>query len=331
VQLQQLAYVLTVAEEQSFTRAADRLHLAQPSLSRAVRLLEQELGVTLFNRGPGLGPVTLTPDGNALLPFMQRVVADAEATGAEARALSGMARGRLAVGATPSLVTSVLAPALVEFHASHPGIDLSVVEAGSHQLVPQVAAGEVDLALVVLPVTDPLVVTTPLFDDPLVLAVAPEHPFAGRRRVRVRDLDGLDLVMFREGYDLRAVTLEACREAEVEPHLVSEGGEMAGVLSFVAAGLGAAVVPAIALPGDGSLAAVHFTGPTLSRTVALAQRGDRALARPARALAEQLLAPHGAGPPATSATPATSARSPQSTAATEVDHGSAASPSRRGV
>ena len=107
---------------------------------------------------------------------MQRVLADVEATSAEGRALSGMARGRLAVGATPSLITSALAPALVEFHESHPGIDLSVVEAGSHQLVPQVATGEVDLALVVLPVTDPLVVTTPLFDDPLVLATAPDHP-----------------------------------------------------------------------------------------------------------------------------------------------------------
>ena len=292
MQLHQLAYALAVAEEQSFTRAADRLHLAQPSLSRQVRLLEHELGVVLFNRGPGQGRVTLTPDGSALVPFMQRVLADVEATGAEARALSGMARGHLAVGATPSLITSVLAPALVEFHASHPGIDLSVVEAGSHQLVPQVAAGEVDLALVVLPVTDPLVVTTPLFDDPLVLATAPDHPFAGRRRVRVRDLDGLDLVMFREGYDLRAVTLAACADAGVEPHLVSEGGEMAGVLSFVAAGLGTAVVPAIALPGDGSLVAVPFSGPTMSRTVALAQRGDRTLARPARALADQLVTRH---------------------------------------
>jgi DNA-binding transcriptional LysR family regulator len=102
--------------------------------------------------------------------------------------------------------------------------------------------------------------------------------------------------MFREGYDLRVVTLDACREAGVHPHLVSEGGEMAGVLSFVAAGLGAAVVPAIALPGDGSLVAVPFAGPTLSRTVALAQRGDRALARPARALADQLMArAHGRG------------------------------------
>ncbi len=141
MQLHQLTYALAVADERSFTRAADRLHLAQPSLSRQVRLLEHELGVVLFNRGPGQGSVTLTPDGQALLPFMQRVLADVEATGAEARALSGMARGRLAVGATPSLVTSVLAPALVEFHGHHPGIVLSVVEAGSHQLVPQVAAG----------------------------------------------------------------------------------------------------------------------------------------------------------------------------------------------
>ncbi|MGD0749590.1 MAG: LysR family transcriptional regulator [Acidimicrobiales bacterium] len=293
MQLHQLAYALAVADEQSFTRAADRLHLAQPSLSRQVRLLEHELGVVLFNRGPGQGRVTLTPDGSALLPFLQRVMADVEATGAEARALSGMARGHLAVGATPSLITSVLAPALVEFHASYRGIDLSVVEAGSHQLVPRVAAGEVDLALIVLPVTDPLVATTALFDDPLVLATAPDHPFAHRRRIRVRDLDGLDLVMFREGYDLRAVTLAACLEAGVEPRLVSEGGEMAGVLAFVASGLGAAVVPAIALPRDGSLVGIPFSGSTMRRTVALAQRGDRTLARPARALADQLVARHG--------------------------------------
>ena len=93
-----------------------------------------------------------------------------------------------------------------------------------------------------------------------MLATAPDHPFADRRRVRVRDLDGLDLVMFREGYDLRAVTLAACLEAEVQPRLVSEGGEMAGVLAFVASGLGAAVVPAIALPRDGSLVGIPFTG-----------------------------------------------------------------------
>ena len=130
MQLNQLARSLAVAEEQNFTRAAARLHLAQPSLSRQIRLLERELGVELFNRGPGQGLVTLTADGEALLPFIRRVLADVEATGAEARALTGMARGRLSIGATPSLITRVLAPALVDFQASHPGIDLLVVEAG---------------------------------------------------------------------------------------------------------------------------------------------------------------------------------------------------------
>src|ERR1019366_6654092 len=178
VQLQQLSYVVAVAEERHFTRAAQRLHLAQPSLSRQVRLLERELGVLLFHRGPGQGLVTPTADGDALLPFIRRVLADAEAARAEARALTGMARGRLSIGATPSLITRVLAPALVEFHTSHPGIELLVVEAGSHELVPQVASGEVDLALVVQPVTGALVATIPLFDDPLVLAAAPDHPLA---------------------------------------------------------------------------------------------------------------------------------------------------------
>jgi DNA-binding transcriptional LysR family regulator len=297
VQLRQLEYVLAVAEEQSFTRAAARLHLAQPSLSRQIRLLERELGVLLFDRGPGQAAVSLTADGEALLPFLRRVMSDVEAAGAEARALSGMARGRLSVGATPSLITRVLAPALVEFHASHPGIELLVVEAGSRQLVPQLASGEVDLALVVLPVNDPLVATTPLFDDPLVLAVAPGHPLATRSTVGMSDLHGLALVMFREGYDLRSVTLAACRAAGAEPHLVSQGGEMDGVLAFVAAGLGAAVVPAIALPSDHRVSAVPFADPGIRRTVALAQRNDRALPRPAQALADQLTAATAAGHP----------------------------------
>ena len=86
MQLHQLAYALAVAEEESFTRAADRLHLAQPSLSRQIRLLEHELGVLLFNRGPGQGRVTLTADGAALLPFMQRVLAS---TSASTRCMNG--------------------------------------------------------------------------------------------------------------------------------------------------------------------------------------------------------------------------------------------------
>ena len=93
MQLRQIEYVLAVAEEQSFTRAASRLHLAQPSLSRQVRLIERELGVLLFDRGPGQAVVSLTAEGDSLLPFLRRIVSDVEAAGAEARALSGIAAG----------------------------------------------------------------------------------------------------------------------------------------------------------------------------------------------------------------------------------------------
>ncbi|HUC04065.1 MAG TPA: LysR family transcriptional regulator [Acidimicrobiales bacterium] len=309
MQLHQLSYALAVAEERHFTRAAARLHLAQPSLSRQVRLLEHELGVVLFNRKPGQGSVSLTAEGEALLPFIRRVLADVDATAAEARALTGMVRGRLSIGATPSLITRVLAPVLVQFHASHPGIEFLLVEAGSRQLVRQLGSGEVDLALVVLPITDPQVATTPLFDDPLVLAVAPEHPLASRRRVTVADLHALPLIMFREGYDLRAVTMAACLEAGVQPRLVSEGGEMDGVLALVASGLGAAVVPAIALPAEPSLSAVPFAHPGLQRTVALAHRADRPVPRPARALATLLEAGATAVAPAPCAGEAPAGRS----------------------
>ena len=181
--------------------------------------------------GPGQGPVTLTPDGER---------APAVHAAGPGRRRGHRRRGPGALGhgpgpRSPSAPRPASSPARSPppWSSSTPATPASTCRwsrRGSHQLVPQVASGEVDLALVVLPVTDPLVVTTPLFDDPLVLATAPDHPFAARRRVRVRDLDGLDLVMFREGYDLRVVTLAACLEAGVEPHLVSEGGEMAGVL-----------------------------------------------------------------------------------------------------
>jgi DNA-binding transcriptional LysR family regulator len=127
-----------------------------------------------------------------------------------------------------------------------------------------------------------------MFEDRLVLVVAPDHPLAGRRRIRVTDLAGLPLVMFREGYDLRASTLAACRQAGVEPRLVTQGGEMDGVLAMAAAGIGAAVVPEIVVPTDGSLKSLPFVSPGMSRTIALARRRDRPLSRTALALSAVL-------------------------------------------
>jgi DNA-binding transcriptional LysR family regulator len=282
VQVGQLRSFLAVAERRHFTRAARDLGLAQPSVSAQVRGLEAELGTELFHRMKG--NVTLTPAGEALLPFARRILADVDAAAAEVSSVGGLARGRLAVGATPSLAATLVPQVLARFHAAHPGIELAIREAGSVELVSALEEGSVDIALVILPVRHDILETQPLLREELVVAVAREHALARRRTVAMAELRDVPLVMFREGYDLRSATEAACREAGFAPTFAVEGGEMDGVLALTAAGLGAAIVPSLVVGPGGPLRAVRIERSALTRTVGLAHRRDRRLSRAAQEL-----------------------------------------------
>ena len=272
VEIHQLRYFVAVAERRHFTQAAADLAVAQPSVSRQIRKLEGELGAPLFQRARG--DIALTQAGEALLPWAKRVLADVDGARHEVRDLAGLARGRLSVGATPSLTTVVLPALLARFHAEHPGIELVLHEAGSRVLLERLEQGDVELALVILPIQEESFATTPLFREELVLAVPRDHRFARRHSVRVADLRDVPLVMFREGYDLRSVTIAACQQAGFEPIFALEGGEMDGVLRMTAAGLGVAVVPSSVIEQDGPLVAIRLADPPLERTVGLAHRRD---------------------------------------------------------
>ncbi|MGH2378164.1 MAG: LysR family transcriptional regulator substrate-binding protein, partial [Candidatus Limnocylindria bacterium] len=187
-------------------------------------------------------------------------------------------------GATPSLTTAVLPGALARFRSAYPGIDVKLHEAGSGDLVRELLEGLLDLALVILPARHPSLVTTPVLKEELVVAVGAGHPLASRSSVAIADLRDVPLVMFREGYDLRATTIAACLAAGFEPRFAVEGGEMDGVLRFAAAGLGVAIVPSMVVAHGGSLRAVRISRPALTRTVALAHRKDRKPSRAAREL-----------------------------------------------
>ena len=291
VQIQQLRYVVAVAQERHFTRAAARLHVAQPSLSVQVRALERELGAALFDRTRGA--VGLTAAGEAFVPWASRALADLAAGQDDVRELLGLRRGRLAIGATPSLTSGLLPPLLARFHANYPGIELILTQAGSRDLVGRLADGVLDLALLILPVGIPDIATIPLATEELVLAVAPHHRLAHRRRIRVGELAGVPLVMFRAGYDLREATFAACRAAGFTPELALEGGEMDGVLALAAAGIGAAVVPGSVVRVGGPLVAVRFTGDqpvAPRRTVGLAERAHRPRPAAVGALVDELTA-----------------------------------------
>ncbi|MCG8919489.1 LysR substrate-binding domain-containing protein [Actinokineospora sp. PR83] len=286
--LQQLAYFLAVAETRHFTRAAERARVAQPSLSKQIHSLEAELGAPLFNRARG--NVTLTAAGEALLPVAKRILSDVDTARLEVAELVGLRRGRIRLGATPSVCVGVLADVLRTFHDAYPGVRLVVEEGGSRDLTAALLGGELDLALVIVPPQgiDPALTSTPILREHLVVASAADAtPLPAA--VPLDYLRDRPMVMFRVGYDLRETTLHACRAAGFEPLFAVEGGEMDAVLRFVEAGLGLAIVPSLVLPGRPWLRATPLAGAGIRRTVALAHRTDVPPTAAARAFRSVLL------------------------------------------
>lgn len=274
MQLHQLRYFVAVAEVRHFTQAADLVGITQPSLSKQIHALETDLGAPLFERVRG--NITLTAAGEVLLPLAKRILADVETATREVQELVGLRRGRVRLGATPSLATSLAPPVLRRFRDAHPTVDLRVEEGGSQDLVRDLLRGDLDLALIIEPSagTDPGLRADPILRESLVVASVDPLPGARDGELRITDLRDQPLVMFREGYDLRDATLQACRAAGFEPTLSVDGGEMDAVLSFVEAGLGVALVPGIVVARRAGIRVTRLAPPGVRRTIAVARRRD---------------------------------------------------------
>ncbi|TQS45435.1 LysR family transcriptional regulator [Cryptosporangium phraense] len=288
MQLQQLAYFVAVADQRHFTKAAAQAGVAQPSLSQQIKALERDLGAPLFQRARG--NLTLTDAGEALLPIARRILADTENARRAVLEVAVLGRGRVRLGATPSLCTGLLPSMLGAFRAEHPGIELILHESGSRDLQRELTEGALDLALVIdarLGDDDPLQIVPLVTEDLVVVSPLDGPPPVEAPEMTVADLEGRPLVMFRDGYDLRETVVDACRGAGFEATFAIEGGELDAVLQFVRAGLGIAVVPSTV--GYDRFRVTPFSAPGLARTVLLARRRDLEPPRAARALGRHML------------------------------------------
>lgn len=275
VNLEQLRSFVEVASSGNFTRAAETLHLSQPSLSRQIAALEQDLGAELFHRARSGS--TLTAAGESLLPLAQRMLADARSVRRELDELAGLRRGRVRLGATPTLCISLVAEVLSTFHAEHPGIELHLSEQGSRGLLDELGRGELDLALITTSdgATAERCTVTPLLVEELVVISAAEAPaLAPGDTVTLAEVARMPLLQFSPAYDLRRTTDAAFLAADLHPTVVLEGVEMDAVLRFVERGLGIAIVPALVLVGRPGLRAQRLAAPALERTISLARPSD---------------------------------------------------------
>ncbi|MFC4430339.1 LysR family transcriptional regulator [Citricoccus alkalitolerans] len=289
--LEQLKGFLEVARVGHFTRAAESLHLTQPSLSRQIATLEHDLGSELFHRARG--HITLTAAGETLLPLARRMLADAETVRREMAELAGLQRGRVRLGATPTLCVSIVADVVTAFHAAHPGIELHLTERGSRGLVEELVSGALDLALVITsdahPATAPSLHRSRLLTEELVVVGGGESPFGERTTVTMQDLALMPQIAFPASYDLRGTMDEAFRAEGLAPTVVLEGAEMDAVLRFVELEMGVALVPAMVLKDRPGLSSVRLSEPRLTRTISLARRQDVNLTRAAAEMQRTIL------------------------------------------
>lgn len=289
MELRQLRYLVVLAEERHFTRAAARLGIAQPALSQQIRRLETQLGLTLVERTTRR--VAVTAAGTELVEHARRVLLEVERATDAMGARRGLEAGRVVLGVTRTPGGVDVVGALARFNRAHTGIELDVREALSVELVASLEDDTLDLALVTLPEgpAHPLIAVEELAVEDLVLVVAPDHRLARRRAVAMADLAGEPLVAFHRGATIRELLDERSAAEGVPLRVAFETADVVRARALVSHGLGVAVLPRsdARLPGD-PVVVLPFRGRALEHRTGVAVRRGRHIAPAAAAFAEVL-------------------------------------------
>ncbi|HVX17817.1 MAG TPA: LysR family transcriptional regulator [Acidimicrobiales bacterium] len=282
--LRQLAALTAVADHGSFSAAARALHTVQSNVSTHIARLEKELRASLVDRATG----TLTEVGEIVVARARIVQAELDALAADVASAFDEISGTVRFGII-STTGRWLAPLLLEtMDAAHPNVRMVLVDASTTSLLPQVASGALDLALVNLPVDDPDLVTEPLFDEDRMLVCPRDHPLHGREHLTLGDLAEFPLILEPPGTSFRdELDIEAAR-AGVTLQPLAEVDGMRLVASLTFEGVGPSVLPASAFRPDAAVwsASLEDVAP---RSAGIVQRRRAILSAPARALREVLV------------------------------------------
>jgi LysR family hydrogen peroxide-inducible transcriptional activator len=278
--LTELRYIVAVARERHFGHAAEACFVSQPTLSVAVKKLEDELGVMLFERGGG--EVTITPVGARIVEQAQRVLEQAAEIKELAKQNKDPLAGPLKVGAIFTVGPYLLPKLIPALHRRAPQMPLLIEENYTAGLAEMLKRGEVDVAIVALPFEEAGIVTQAVYDEPFVVAVPRDHPWAARRSLRAEEIAKESLLLLGTGHCFRDQVLAACpalNRSSATPGTIQktvEGSSLETIRLMVASGLGITVLPASAVPlkprASDLLVYVPFTRPPPDRRVVIAWR-----------------------------------------------------------
>jgi DNA-binding transcriptional LysR family regulator len=290
VELRQLTTFVAVAEERSFTRAADRLHVVQSAVSAGVRNLEKDLGAMLFDRSTH--SVKLTDAGRALLPEARATLAAAQAARDAVDEARGGLRGTVVLGTMQAqgMRAVDLAGVLAAFRAEHPGVEVKVRHSGgSSEMAREVREGRLDLAFVALPGDGPPgVELVPLAREPIVLAVPAGHPLAQRTDIELAVLRDEVLVDLPAGWGIRMAVDRSYAAAGLDRAITYEVNDTATMVEFIRTGLAVGMLPPSLVETTGDIAFVPIRDHPPRFQTAIAIPANRRLSAATRAMLETI-------------------------------------------
>lgn len=290
MELTQLRCFLALIREKNFTRAAKACHMAQPSLSYQIARLEEELGESLFIRKPRA--VELSDSGKLLLESAALIVEEQDRVVSRFKMREQLGSGEVQFGIIPTMAPYLLPSLLISFRESYPGIGLVARESRTSQLVKEVVAGDLEFAIVSDVAAEQLkqhsLHLTKLFQEDLLVAAPNAHPACALSQVRPSSINEGDLILLSEGNCLRDQTMQLCKGSAAPSALVCE--QLPTQLSMVAAGLGLAVVPEMAVKGTTTkgVSFMRFADPAPKRLIGLLKRRGLKLSLAAQELVKRL-------------------------------------------
>jgi DNA-binding transcriptional LysR family regulator len=289
MELRQLEYFVTVAEERNFTRAADRVHAAQPGVSAQIRRLERELGQDLFDRSAR--SVRLTDVGAAVLPYARAALAAVGSARMAVEELTGLLRGHVAIGTVTSHDVD-LPGLLAGFHRDHPAVEITLTEGNSEQLIEDLRIGQLDAAIISVGHVNPEGIEGEVItDQPIVAAVRHDHQLALHSIISLDTLRGRDLISLPRGTGLRAQLDQACATVGFTPRIAFEASDPHMLAQLAAHGLGAAILPgSFAAARSAELKSITIKEPALHGRLLFGWRGDGPTSPAGRALVRKAMA-----------------------------------------
>ena len=250
MEIHQIRYMCAVAETGSFTRAAAREHVAQPSLSQQIIKLEDELGAKLFHRFHN--QVRLTEFGKAFYTRALDILRAVSSIKSEIHDMAEMSRGLVRIGVIPTIAPYLLPKILPPFSKKFPEVQITVNEDITPVLIQKLQETTIDMAIVALPIQGAELLRQELLSEKLYAVVPCDHALADNGSVCLKDILAEPFLLLKEGHCFRDTVIAACKRVKVAPNIVFESGQFSTILGMVSAGMGVSIVPEMAVePRDG--------------------------------------------------------------------------------